>query len=1016
MKKTLPNFKGIISIGLLLVLLACTSLVSGQQAQHSVNFKLPEGTTFMAHGPARNSSVSRHHYAVPATVCDTDLLIDYAAYNQVIAETQGLNYDGSWYNGTQLYANGITSYITKASGDSGYISYAGVVFDSLLFSNPLDTFSTYLSSSASTVYFDSLLMYTALTGDTVQMANDSIVIEIFSLTNGTFSATPVQTIVEKGWAQLKQFYAYGGYVAAPVVPVHLQLLQGQGMAVLLKYQNKHPKNLLSLLYSYADSCGTVVYNGSTIASPAYPPVLPGNEFYGSINADTAGIVDYGDNTYGYFGAGFATNCSYVYTQNWAIIPIVTVCQQVTNPTVTINPTAVKCFGQSTGIAIAVAGGGNGTFTYAWSNGATTDTISNLAQGTYTVTVTSNSQTVTSTTTIAQPANAVTAAPTATLTSCTSSTGTAAANAAGGTSGYTYLWSNSATTATLSGLSAATYLVTVTDANGCTATGSATVSVPPAFTASVTPTNVLCHGLSTGSATASTTGATGTLTYTWNSGSGQTISNMPAGNYTVTVTNSYNCSASASATISQPATAVTASATSTQTGCGTSTGTATVVASGGTGNLSYVWSPGNSTSTSLSNLGVGNYTVTVTDGNSCTATATTAVNTSATFTINVTSTDVNCYGQSTGTASASATGTSGTVVYIWSNGATAQNLSSLPEGTYDVTITDASNCPKTNSTIVTQPSAALAASVVTTPTNCSSNTGTATATVSGGTANYTFAWSNLTTSNPATTLGAGNVTLTVTDSKSCSVTTSASVALPPADMLILTPAAVMCNGASTGSVAASVTGNGNYTYLWSNGGSTATISNVVATNYSVTVTDGLGCTVSGTSTVSQPAAIQASVSITDATNGNNGTATVTASGGTTPLTYQWPASVTTATDSGLAAGTYTVTVTDANSCTATASGTIVATGINTVTSNITSITLIPNPANDVVKVVVSLASAQTIEVRLVDITGKYIYTGHEAAVQGNVTHAINVSQFAAGIYLVEITAGNDVTRQRLVIAK
>ena len=1005
------------SVGLLTVLLACASLVSGQQTQHGVlNFTGLQGSVQGVSGaPVKAANVIEHnrHEAPVTNICDTDYVLDYAAWDEVWARTHGLNYNASWYTeDTALQLQAFSNFKTLASEDSGYFNYAGILFDTLVFANPYDSLYTTLPLVNSTVYFDSMTIVEALKGDSTKMANDSLLFLIYSYANGAFSANPVQTLVYHSWAQLKKFYATGNSVNIINLPVHYSFASGQGFGVIMEYRNKNKASLFQLAYSYPDSCGMVNFGGTNYLSPAYPPILPGNEFYG---IDSVNNVQNFDNTAGYFADGFATNCSFVYTQNWALIPMVTVCFQALAPAVTVAHAAVNCYGQNTGSATATASGGNGTFSYLWSNGATTSTISNLAAGTYTVTVTSNGTTATATTTITQPASALATAPTATLTSCTSGTGTVAANATGGTTGYIYLWSNSATTSTLSSLTAGTYTVTVTDVNGCTATGSATVSLPPAFTASVTPTNVLCNGLSTGSATASTTGATGTLTYTWNSGSGQTISNVPAGNYTVTVTNSYNCSASASATISQPANAVTASASATQTGCSNSSGTATVVASGGTGSLSYSWSNA-ATSTTISNLGVGNYNVTVTDGNSCTATATAAVNTSATFVINISSTDINCYGQNTGTATVSATGTTGTVVYVWSNASTAQNLSSLPAGTYNVTVTDGSGCPKTSSTTVTQPSAALAVSVVTTPTICSSNTGTATATVSGGTTAYAYAWSNSSTSNALTTLPGGNLTLTVTDAKSCSVTASATIGAPSADTLLLTPTGALCNSESTGSVAASVTGNGNYTYLWSNGASSSTISNVAATSYSVTVTDGLGCTVSGTSTVSQPAAIQATVTVTDATNGANGTATVTATGGTTPLTYSWPGSINTATDAGLAAGAYTVTVTDANHCTATATATIVATGINTVTSNITNITLVPNPATDVVKVVVSLAAAQSIEIRMVDITGKYLYISHETASQGNLTHTINVGQFAAGIYLVEIASGNEVSRQRLVITK
>lgn len=1023
MKRELPTFKSTGSIVLLLLLLACATMVSGQQTHSSIvspqTLRTPQIAQLIGNGPKQNiPRPSNRGERAPSVVCDTDLFMDYSSYSEVEAERQHLNYNGSWEDTTNhlgLYLQAMTNYITIASGDSGYISYAGLVFDSLLFANPIDTQSTYIPLATSTVYFDSLGVFEALNGDTTHMANDSLIFLVYSLTNGTFSTNPVKSLVYKGWPTLRQFYAPTGYVNYVQVPIHYQLTQGQGFAVIMEYHNHRVTNRMNLAYSYPDSCGTVVYGGHTYPSPAYPPVLAGNDFYGSISFDTAGVVDYFDNTAGYFSDGFAQNCSFVYTQNWALMPLITVCFSETPPVVSVTPTNVNCFGQSTGSASANASGGNGTFTYAWSNSATTATISNVPAGTYYVTVTSNGQSVIDTVTITGPSAALTAAPAATATGCGAASGTATANAGGGTTGYTYVWSNSGTAATITGLAAATYNVTVTDSKGCTATGSATVAPPTPFTASVAVTNVNCFGQNTGTATAATSGATGNLTYTWASGSTQTISNLAAGTYNVTVTETNNCTASATGTITQPASAVTASVTSTQTQCGSGTGTAAVTAGGGTPGYTYAWSNA-STGTTISNLGVGNYNVTVTDSKSCTATGTTSVNTSATFVINITSTNVLCYGQNTGTANATVTGASGTILYAWSNGSTTQSISLLPAATYNVTVTDASNCPKTGSTTVTQPAGPLTATIAATEAGCSVNTGTATITPAGGTPSYTYVWSNTSTANSVTGLGPGPVTATVSDANACSVTASATIVQPAPFTANAASTAVSCNGQSSGSATVTTSIQNSFTYIWSNGATAATITNLTAGNYTVSVSDTSGCSATASTSVTQPTAVMASATSTDATNGANGTASSTASGGTSPYTYAWSNASTSADITGLAAGNYIVTVTDANNCSASASVTIISTGINSVAGNITSITLIPNPASSQVKIVVSLESPETLEFRLVDVTGKYIYTARELAAGGTITHQLDLNEYAAGIYLIEITAGNDVTRRKLVIAR
>ncbi len=144
--------------------------------------------------------------------------------------------------------------------------------------------------------------------------------------------------------------------------------------------------------------------------------------------------------------------------------------------VTASGTNVKCAGGNDGTATANATGGNGNFTYAWSNGATTQSVQNLAKGTYTVTVTSGGQTASVSVTIAEPEILVVNVGGTNATG--GNNGTATAFATGGTGSFTYNWSNGGNTKTIENLSPDTYTVTVTDANGCTATGSISLTGPP----------------------------------------------------------------------------------------------------------------------------------------------------------------------------------------------------------------------------------------------------------------------------------------------------------------------------------------------------------------------------------------------------------------------------------------------------------------------------------------------------------------------------------------------------------
>ncbi len=247
-----------------------------------------------------------------------------------------------------------------------------------------------------------------------------------------------------------------------------------------------------------------------------------------------------------------------------------VLQITINPSPTLSSTQVNvlCNGASTGSIDLTVTGGTSPYTYAWSNSATTQDISGLVAGTYTVTVTdANSCTKTLSATITQPSALALSSTQVNVLCNGNATGSIDLTVSGGTSPYTYAWSNSATTQDISGLAAGTYTVTVTDANACTKTLSATITQPSALTLSKTQVNVLCNGNATGSIDLTVSGGTSPYTYAWsNSATTQDISGLVAGTYTVTVTDANSCTKTISATITQPA-ALTASATTTNSTCG-----------------------------------------------------------------------------------------------------------------------------------------------------------------------------------------------------------------------------------------------------------------------------------------------------------------------------------------------------------------------------------------------------------------------------------------------------------------
>jgi hypothetical protein len=601
-----------------------------------------------------------------------------------------------------------------------------------------------------------------------------------------------------------------------------------------------------------------------------------------------------------------------------------------NASFTLNATSTNasCGGSNGGATVAVTGG-TGPFTYRWSTNATTQSISNLTAGTYTVTVSDATGCSSTATTNVNAAGSLSITMTGTNAACGIANGTVTATPTSGTAPFRYLWSNGATTQTVGVLPAGTYNVTVTDASGCTAIGQKSITQTSSFDVALDARNVACNGGTDGQISAMVMGGSAPYTYRWsNGGSVAVLANLTATTYTVTVTDASGCTAIKSVEITQP-TALTASIASSASSCSAASGSATATASGGTPGYSYAWTNG-ATTAAISSLGSGTYTVSVTDSKGCRATASTTITSSTTLDATGVVANVRCNGSNTGGITLTATGSTGTVSYSWSNGATTASVSNLTAGTYSVTINDTRNCSVVKQFTVTQP-AAFTASVSGTMSSCGSNNGTATANTAGGTAPFTYRWSTTATTGTISSLAAGTYTVTITDANGCTSSSSITVTPSTAVNLTVTPTAARCNGAANGSAISSVTGGSTpYTYLWSNGATTSTLSNVVAGSYLLTVNDAVGCSVSQVVTISQPTAISTFLEVTDAVCANTGKVVATISGGTGAYTYLWSNGATTATISNLAGGPYSLTITDANGCSKTATTTVAAFVAPTVT--------------------------------------------------------------------------------------
>ena len=633
--------------------------------------------------------------------------------------------------------------------------------------------------------------------------------------------------------------------------------------------------------------------------------------------------------------------------------------QPTPVTLSFTQVNVVCFGGSTGSVDLTPSGGTPSYTYSWSNGATTQDVSGLIAGTYTVTVndangTTAGCTASTSVTITEPLAPVSITFTQTNVSCFGgSDGAINITPAGGTPGYTYSWSNGATTEDISGLTAGTFTVIVNDANGssggCSSTVSVTITEPLApVTLSSTQVNILCFGGATGSIDLSATGGTPGYTYLWSNGATtQDISGLLAGTYSVTVNDASGagggCASALSVTITQPIAPVTVSGTQVEVLCfGGSNASIDITPAGGTPGYTYSWSNG-ATTQDVSGLIAGTYTVTVNDASGttggCTALASfTIAQPAAPVTVSTTQVDVLCFGGTTGSVDLTPAGGTPGYSYLWSNGATTQDISGLPAGTYTVVVNDANGtnggCTASTTVIVVEPLAPLTVTGTQIDVLCfGGSNGSIDITPSGGTPAYSYLWSNGATTQDLSGVAAGTYSVVVSDANGstggCTATTSFTIVQPLAPVSVTsTQVDILCFGDATGSVDITPAGGTPaYTYSWSTGATTQDISGVPAGSYTVTINDANGstggCATTLTVTLTEPTLLTSSVIPSIYPGGFNlsgcapdGWVDLTVNGGISNYSYVWSNGANTEDISNLLAGTYIVTITDNNGCTTT----------------------------------------------------------------------------------------------------
>lgn len=592
---------------------------------------------------------------------------------------------------------------------------------------------------------------------------------------------------------------------------------------------------------------------------------------------------------------------------------------------------VDCNGAASGSFSAIGVGGTAPYAYQLNTGGFVNSgaFGSLTAGTYTLTVRDANGCLASLPVIVTEPAALTASLSvvAPISCGGQADGVLEAVVTGGTAPYTYAWTpGNASTSQLAGLATGSYSLTVTDDRGCTATASFTLTEPAPVIALATGTDALCNGTATGTASANVSGGTAPYSYLWNNTPAlntATLSNLAANTYTVIATDANGCADTAAIVVGEPAPIVLATSFTNET-CTDANGTATVVASGGAGSFLYEWdsSPLQNTATATG-LPAGSYTITVTDLNGCQESATVSLQDEAAPVLALqTQTNVSCSGLSNGSATVLATGGTGSYAYSWNTSPviSAATATGLPAASYLVVVDDG-QCTDSLSVVITQPDP-LAATIsnFAIPSCFGASDGTATVTVSGGTAPFTYTWN---TPNPvggpaATGLPSGTYGVNVVDANGCQASAQVTLVDPPQLTLSLDATHVRCFGGTDGSIEAlAVGGVPPYSYNWSNGATIATASGLSQGSFWVIVTDANGCAVTASTEISQPALLEVTTSHTDLRcfESGDGTATAIATGGTPGYSYLWSNNSNTPVTGTLSAGPYSVQVSDLNDCTA-----------------------------------------------------------------------------------------------------
>ena len=467
-----------------------------------------------------------------------------------------------------------------------------------------------------------------------------------------------------------------------------------------------------------------------------------------------------------------------------------------------------------------------------------------------------------------------------------------------------------------------YKVLIEDSESCADTLNFTVTAPPPLSLSFDKEDLDCFGDDNGIATVFPSGGVGGyIVLEWSNTTSTTFftENLSQGAYWVEIADANNCILRDSFEINEP-TKLQALATSSPISCfGAADGGASVKITDGTPPYALNWDNGQTGVSALS-LDVGNYSVTISDANSCRTIQTVSVIEPPEIIINFQATAISCPDESDGTLLGIVEGGIVPYSYKWNTGQTNQLSFGLDADQYLLTVTDSKGCQEVATTRLDSPNPLVLSTSSTSPSCENESDGTATINVIGGAGNYSFLWNDLSsqTTQTATNLTPGDYEVTVTDGNGCIAIQILTINAPIALSTSFTTVSSSCSDRADGSIIANVeNGTGNYSFLWENGNTTDTNTNLLPGKYTVTIQDGNACAIIDTIEITAPDNLEIDSirqQLPRCNGESNGVLEAFISGGTAPYNYNWDDNATTANPFTTAnSGGHTLRIVDANGC-------------------------------------------------------------------------------------------------------